>query len=572
MTRVSPVTAPASTTVGVRRWALRGWVVVLVLLLLGPALGPGFVLSYDMVWVPQLTLRPEFFGLGSSVPRAVPSDAVIGILDNLVPAWLLQKLVLAGSLVAGGLGIAHWVEKDGRASIGAAAAATVYVWNPYVAERLVIGHWPMLLCYGIAPWLARSVLRSCEGGRIRPEFFVLVPLASLSASAGVATVVIVSGFAAARGARRLFGLMLGAVLLANLPWIVAGILNAGALSGVDAGARFFRATGEAGVPMPLTAISLGGIWNTEVVPGSRTTPVAWVTTLLVVVAFVAARSRLTQSPTWRWLAIGAVGWLVAVLGWLLPGGLDTLAQLVPGFGLLRDSSRLLVLLAPAVALAVGITVSRLATLAGEVGPVTAAICAIAPVFVMPDAAWGIGGRLDAVHYPSSYAAMREAVEEVHRGGDVLVLPFTTYRAPTWNGHRKVFDPVGRYQPFDQLVSDVLVVDGTRLTPEAPRAEGVMRALGESSPDARAAALARLGIGTVVTDRVLAQQAGQVERSAQVSGRLSLAAGEFEVTGLDRISATPAGHSRILLTYFVWAMYFLVPAVGVTWWRLRRHIE
>ena len=31
------------------------------------------------------------------------------------------------------------------------AATTLYVWNPYVAERLGIGHWPLLLAYGYLP-------------------------------------------------------------------------------------------------------------------------------------------------------------------------------------------------------------------------------------------------------------------------------------------------------------------------------------------------------------------------------------------------------------------------------------
>ena len=34
-----------------------GWSLLLALLLLGPALGPGYVLAYDMVWVPDLALR-----------------------------------------------------------------------------------------------------------------------------------------------------------------------------------------------------------------------------------------------------------------------------------------------------------------------------------------------------------------------------------------------------------------------------------------------------------------------------------------------------------------------------------
>src|SRR3546814_16106233 len=63
-------------------------------LLLGPALGRGYVLSYDMVWVPDLALRTDFLGVDSALPRAVPSDAVVSVLDELVPGMLLQKLVL----------------------------------------------------------------------------------------------------------------------------------------------------------------------------------------------------------------------------------------------------------------------------------------------------------------------------------------------------------------------------------------------------------------------------------------------------------------------------------------------
>ena len=90
---------------GTRRdWLVRAWAVALGVLLLGPALGLGYVLSYDMVWVPDLALRPEFLGLGSGLPRAVPSDALVAVLDEVVPGMLLQKAVLLGSLVAAGLG------------------------------------------------------------------------------------------------------------------------------------------------------------------------------------------------------------------------------------------------------------------------------------------------------------------------------------------------------------------------------------------------------------------------------------------------------------------------------------
>ena len=49
---------------GLVRWVPAAWSTVLTLLVLGPALAPGYVLSYDMVWVPDLALRSDFLGVG----------------------------------------------------------------------------------------------------------------------------------------------------------------------------------------------------------------------------------------------------------------------------------------------------------------------------------------------------------------------------------------------------------------------------------------------------------------------------------------------------------------------------
>ncbi|MDQ1585924.1 MAG: hypothetical protein QOH80_1289, partial [Actinomycetota bacterium] len=54
-----------------------GWLGALALLMLGPALGPGFALSYDMVFVPDQTLSAASLGASDSPPRAVPVDGVI---------------------------------------------------------------------------------------------------------------------------------------------------------------------------------------------------------------------------------------------------------------------------------------------------------------------------------------------------------------------------------------------------------------------------------------------------------------------------------------------------------------
>src|SRR5918994_3019613 len=89
---------------GVVRAAPALWSLVLAVVLLGGALRPGFVLSYDMIWVPDLAVREDFLGLGSGLPRAVPSDLVVALLDEVVPGMVLQKGMLLGTLVVAGAG------------------------------------------------------------------------------------------------------------------------------------------------------------------------------------------------------------------------------------------------------------------------------------------------------------------------------------------------------------------------------------------------------------------------------------------------------------------------------------
>ena len=78
------------------------WAAVLALLVCAPLLRPGYVLTYDMVWVPHLDVdRLEPWGLGSALPRAVPSDAVLAIVGSVIPQAVLQRLVLGAVFVLG---------------------------------------------------------------------------------------------------------------------------------------------------------------------------------------------------------------------------------------------------------------------------------------------------------------------------------------------------------------------------------------------------------------------------------------------------------------------------------------
>jgi len=57
------------------------------------------------------------------------------------------------------------------------------VWNPYVAERLLQGHWSLLVGYGCLPWVAATVLRMRTGGG--PLWVEMCALAFWTALAGL---------------------------------------------------------------------------------------------------------------------------------------------------------------------------------------------------------------------------------------------------------------------------------------------------------------------------------------------------------------------------------------------------
>ena len=134
---------------------------VLGLLALGPGLRRGFLLSYDMVFVPREPFTSAMFGLAGGAPRAVPSDFAVAVASRLLPADIVQKLVLLLIFVLACSGAAALLDRE--PALARLAAAVFYGWNPYVAERLIIGQWALLVGYAGLPWVLRAGLALARG-------------------------------------------------------------------------------------------------------------------------------------------------------------------------------------------------------------------------------------------------------------------------------------------------------------------------------------------------------------------------------------------------------------------------
>jgi hypothetical protein len=544
--------------------AARAWPWVLGLAVMWPLLKPGFVLSYDMVFVPDLAFRSDFLGLGSGLPRAVPSDALVSLLDELVPGQVLEKVLLLGALVLAGSGARRLVPSDNLTA--QLAATSLYLWNPYVAERLGIGHWPLLLAYASLPWLFDAARRARAGESAMPAIVLWLALAALSPAGGViggvfALVCVVGRGRAAR--KRSLLVALGA-LAVNAPWIVAGALHgSGALSDPH-GVEAFAARGEGLLSLPLTVLGLGGIWNAEVVPASRDgwpAVAALVTTVgLSAVAVMGWRKLVPRRDRQALLASAVLGLLVALLGALLPQVVVWLGSTVPGAGLLRDGSRYLALLAPLAACLFGLGVSAVADLvrAHAVRVTVATTLVLLPIALLPDLGFGLAGQLRTVQFPAEYTSARQAIDDrlIHRGdGDLLVLPFSSYRLPTWNHGRRTLDPLGRFMTPNYLANDTLVVSGVTVAGEDERARRVAGLLEQrESTQTLARQLSREGIAWVLLDKdAQAMVPGSVP-TARFDGFPVIHDGKrlivWELPGAHRADSSPADEAAV---WSAWAV-------------------
>ncbi|WP_306358022.1 MULTISPECIES: hypothetical protein [unclassified Nocardia] len=346
------------------RWVPAGYSLVLALVVVGPLLGSGYLLLRDAVSTPRSYLTDAALGVGDAAPRAVPQDALVAALSGVVDGGVVVKVILVGALWLAGWGAAVLARELLGASPGARlVAATVAVWNPYVAERLLQGHWSLLTGYAALPWIAvlaqriRGEAGSGRWERARNWTLLggclaaagLTPTGSLLAGATALLVV---------GRRNLAGAV-GLWVITAAPWLTATALSgAGAEPSDPAGVAAFAARAEPGLGTLGSLAGLGGIWNSTAVPGSRTTFFAVIGTLLLLsIVALGVRTVVTgarDTRRIRRILLALAGFAIvlpalAATGWGLSLG-EALIEHVPGAGLLRDTQKYVALAMPAFAL------------------------------------------------------------------------------------------------------------------------------------------------------------------------------------------------------------------------------
>lgn len=546
----------------------------LTLAITAPLLAPGYLLLRDAVSTPRAYLTDAALGLTEAAPRALPQDFLVAVASHVVDGGIVVKLLLIAGLWLAGWGAATLAEVavPDAGLPGQFVAATLAVWNPYVAERLLQGHWSLLVGYGCLPWVAAAVLRLRTGGLERSDpgrawatdggwwpVLFWTSLAGLTPTGLMLAATVALACCAAPGAGRsrvrCAAASLGAAVVGALPWLVAPLM-AGSLSSTQAaGVQEFAARAEPGLGTLLSLAGLGGIWNGQAVPDSRTTLFAVVATavLLGVVALglpTAARHRASRPL----VVLAAVAVLAPALMATGPGlaAVEAIARAVPGLGVLRDAQKWVALALPGYAVSGAAAVLALQRRVPR--GVAAAVCCLAVVVVLPDLAWGVGGKVTSVRYPAGWTTAAAIVNADPR--PVAVLPPDSMRHFRWAGDAPVLDPLPRWVSADVLTTGDLNIGGRTVPGEGERARKVQDMV---LAGAGVEELAAAGVGWVVTE------------GSGPALTLPVAYADDDIV-LYRVGGEHVGASHrgvMIAAHLAWLAALLAGAVGVIATRRRR---
>ena len=538
---------------------------------------PGYLLIRDAVCTPRSYLSDDALGLSEAAPRALPQDFAVALASRLIDGGIVVKALLILALWLAGWGaarLAALVVPDAGLG-GQLVATTLAIWNPYVAERLLQGHWSLLVSYGCLPWVAGAMLRLRAG----PES-CWWPLVLWLAVAGLtptglmlaATVALVCAVVPGGGRPRPLcaAVSLGVAVLVASPWLAASV-SSGTLDSVQAGIAAFAARAEPGLGTVGSLAGLGGIWNAQSVPGFRTTPLAVIGSVVLLGIVAAGLPAVRRRPAAvALLALAAVAVLVPAAMATGPGiaVVDELVRTVPGLGMVRDGQKWVALAMPGYAVAGAgavVTLRRLARERKFRPALAAAACCVALIAVLPDLAAGVGGAISPVRYPVGFPAVAARINADPR--PVAVLPADIMRRFVWSGPAPVLDPLQRWVRADVLSTGDLTISGRTVLGEGNRAREVQRLLVDGGEPAT---LARAGVGWVVVESGTAGEMGTAEKTLATLPVVYHDAGlTLYRVGGDAPGAGASRRTLMVLAHLVWLSVLTAGAVGTAVTTVRR---
>jgi len=521
--RSAPSSPPESTGAPAGVWATR-WRrhpdlpalllgLVLAVGVCWPLAGEGRVYLLDWVIGPHASVLPQsFFGLNGGLTAGMPFAVAMGVASHLLGSaatWLpiAAFFPIATTAMSRLVGGSPW------ARLG---AGTLYAVNPFVFQRLFVGHIALLLGYALLPLVVRSMVHAIDArgpARLTPVLWMALLTGMSPHFAWICAVVLLAVVLCHR--RRLAALAWAAVVglcfVASLAYVFLPPTGTSLPVTVGtSGLAAFQTSGDPHLGLFGNVAGLYGFWRLgpgPVLPKDVVSGWPFFLGAILVVAVVGAVSTLRSnrieleadsgsrheeiSPSSRVdrRAVTKVVIVSAVFGFFLAlGSQGPTGPLfrwafdhVPFFDIMREPEKFSMLLALGYATCFGLGVERLIAAASGRRRLLARMGAAAlavglPLAYTPTIFDGLDGQIAPSHLPASWD--RTQAVTMHRSGDLLFLPWHEYLSFPFTGDRAIANPAPSAFSGEVISGTNVQLEGLPSDSTSPSSAYIERVLAE----------------------------------------------------------------------------------------------
>ena len=469
------------------------WSGFLTILIVIPWLTPGYIFATDFA-------GPRHFSLPDGPASYAGLQAALALFAWVLPAEVVGKLFVVLILVAAGAGAFSALPVDGFEP--RAVAALIFVFNPFVYDRLAYGQLTVLAGYAVLPWVAASIRSLLEEPTLRNalQATALLTVVSildihLALIAAAATALLIVAYVATTMPTlkhllrigRQVAIVIGVVLIASSYWLVAIAVGSGSqartLGRIGPGdLPAFSTLGDPTFGVVGNVLGLYGFWAEDTGRFTLNKDFAslWPVALFAIIGLAIAGAVIgwRQGAKLRfWVAgMAAVGIVAIVLDigiastYVAPI-IGLLNDVFPPYRGMRDAGKWGGLLALAYAqlvpIAVGSTLEWTRRHLSEgvrrdcaVALVTAIVMAL-PLYYGNGLLYGIHGEIRPSMYPSGWYAADAALTADPNPGRAVFLPFHGYMDFSFirNQNRVVASPAPSFFSIPVVASQDLEVQG-----------------------------------------------------------------------------------------------------------------
>ncbi len=473
---------------------LFSWVIFtgLAVLIMGPLLLPGYILTLDLSWGPHL-------GNISVSENGWALHQTLVVLTHIFPSWLIEKFVLISLFIIAGVGL-QWLSARTSPGWPSYIGGALYVANPFTYERFMAGQWLVLAGYALMPWFVASLVRLIDrpslGRTVKLTLWsIALALTSLHAVGMAALISIIflvvqawQNPATIRRAAPWLMLVAGLCLAAAAIWLVPLVLHRSSVGRTLAGIntdqyRAFATTGGS-IGAPLNVLTLQGFWGDGrglVAPASSIGWSFWlgfgIIATLVIVGL--GRTIHRRDPLGIALACAAiVAWLLAIgVAWP-PSALITnwLVAHVAWYRGYREPEKWAAVLALSYAYFVthALALAK-AYLRGFWRSAALTTSVLLPFIWVPLLFWGAAGQLTSVDYPLAWYQLNQKLSQLPAAPtghpDTVMFPWHQYLYLDF-ARRTVANPVPNFFDRPVIISADPELPGLTPDPAATLANSV----------------------------------------------------------------------------------------------------